>query len=79
MEFFAMSKVNEQDRYLKKALEVAILSFIFPGLGQLRLGQRERGAKILLIGLLICWLGGLFNIWAARDAYLAAKRHNKKA
>lgn len=47
----------------------ALLSFFFPGAGQLMLGQTTKGAIILAGAVFTCCLSGVFNVIAAIDAY----------
>ncbi len=56
-----------------------VLSAIFPGAGQIMLGQTMKGAAILVFSILSCCIGGVFNIAAAVDAYAVAMAKKKRA
>lgn len=50
------------------------MSLILPGVGQMYAGQILKGSVILGISVFTCMGGGLFNLLAAADAFLIAKR-----
>jgi hypothetical protein len=54
----------------------AILSFFFPGVGQIISGQVGKGILMLVVFFVLCGLGGLLNVVAAIDAYLIAEKKN---
>ncbi len=56
-----------------------ILSALFPGAGQIMLGQTTKGIVILAVSLVSCCIGGLFNVAAAIDAYAVANAKKKRA
>ena len=85
----AETKVTESQQTVttnKNPIVAAILSLIFPGIGQLYLGQNNKGGLfivlaavsivliILLIGLI---LYVLFWLWSILDAYSSAEKLNK--
>lgn len=49
-----------------------LVSLLLPGVGQMMLGQKAKGLVVLLIGLLLLFGFGLYNIVAAVDAYCVA-------
>jgi TM2 domain-containing membrane protein YozV len=49
-----------------------ILALIFPGLGQIMLGQTTKGAVLLAVALFTCGGLGLLTIVSALDAYCVA-------
>ncbi|MCB9764273.1 MAG: PQQ-binding-like beta-propeller repeat protein [Alphaproteobacteria bacterium] len=51
-----------------------VLSFFFPGLGQLMCGQTLKGVVLFALTLITCGLGGLLNLVAAIDAWRIASR-----
>ncbi|MFC1455108.1 hypothetical protein ACFLQI_03415 [Candidatus Undinarchaeota archaeon] len=56
----------------KSPLLAAILSLILPGAGQLYKGQKDFGLKLLIVGLIVMWSGGIGTIYRliiAWDAY----------
>lgn len=55
----------------------ALLSLVLPGVGQIMAGQAAKGAVMLVIAVLTCAFGGLFNLLAAVDAYLIAQRKKR--
>lgn len=67
----------------------AVLSFIFPGLGQVCNGQIGKGLGLVLLNLLLGLITGLtvgigliawlpFWIWVIYDAHAVAERHNRR-
>lgn len=50
------------------------MSLILPGVGQMYAGQILKGSAILGVSILTCMGGGIFNLLAAADAFLVAKR-----
>jgi TM2 domain-containing membrane protein YozV len=63
-----------------------VLSFLFPGLGQIYNGDTEKGILFVLSGAVSCviallFLGGLVAgsavwVWSMFDAYMVAERTN---
>lgn len=66
----------------------AILSLLFPGLGQLYNGETEKGILFLISGAILCLIGfalffafigtGILWLWSAADAYHEAGILNEK-
>lgn len=70
----------------KNPLVAAILSFIFPGIGQLYIGQNNKGGYFIVIAavsivLMVLFIGfifyALFWLWSILDAYSSAQKLNK--
>lgn len=53
---------------------IALSSLLVPGAGQLWLGQRVKGAVILVGGSVLCCGFGVVNVFAAVDALVLARR-----
>jgi hypothetical protein len=56
----------------------ALVSLLWPGLGQLWLGQTEKGALLAILALLTLWCGGLLALAAAWDAWVLAGRRAER-
>lgn len=56
-----------------------ILSWFFPGVGQIMLGQKTKGIVVLLVSILTCYGGGLLAIASVIDAYCLAKARKYRA
>lgn len=75
---------------MSQRVAATVLSFVFPGLGQLYNGQPLKGLcflglqtpTLLLAGLtdtplsVVSLVGGAFGVWAAWDAYTVAARRD---
>ncbi len=70
----------------KNPFVAAILSFIFPGIGQLYIGQNNKGGYFIVIAavsivLMVLFIGfifyALFWLWSILDAYSSAQKLNK--
>lgn len=56
---------------------VALASFLFPGLGQLLVGQVAKGAVLFGLTVFTCGGFGLVNLFAAVDGFLVAARRQR--
>lgn len=56
-----------------------VLSAIFPGAGQIMLGQTTKGIVILAVSFVSFCICGIFNVAAAIDAYAVAMAKKKRA
>jgi TM2 domain-containing membrane protein YozV len=56
---------------------VALVSFLLPGAGQMMNGQTAKGAVILVVSILTCYLGGLAGILFAVEAYMVATKRKE--
>jgi len=54
--------------------KVAVASLLIPGLGQILLGQRAKGAFFIVLTLLSCGLAYLLSPALAWDAHVLARR-----
>lgn len=57
----------------------ALASFVWPGLGQLGLGQPTKGWVLVVAAPLTCSLLGVLNVLAAWDAWILAGRKAAEA
>ncbi len=55
-------------------LLAGLLSLLLPGLGQIYIGQKKKGAVLLAVSLLTCFWMGLANLVAAADAWSLARK-----
>lgn len=55
-------------------LAVAVVSLLLPGVGHLWIGQRKKGALIVVGGFFTCWICGLWNLLAAADSWGLARK-----
>lgn len=54
------------------------LSWFFPGVGQIMLGQKTKGIVILVVSIMTCYLGGILGFASLLDTFCLAKARKKR-